>query len=226
MNPMGASTLGGLLAWGTAVGLDLVSLPQGLLSRPLVAGGVAGWIAGDPEAGIRVGAVLELFALDVLPVGAVCYPDFGPATVGAVAFAAGSSWQAALGPAVTLGLAVAAAGGWALQWVRHANARSIQARVAALAAGDPATIVALQYAGLARDAIRSAGLTALGLGAAYFGGRLDLAGRSGSPTLAAVAAAVGLAAVIGGAWRTGRSQGRLRWLGIGVLAGVVWGWLG
>ena len=43
-----------LVGWGTIVGLDLVSVPQALLSRPLVAGCVAGWVAGDVEAGLRV----------------------------------------------------------------------------------------------------------------------------------------------------------------------------
>jgi len=47
------------------VGLDLVSVPQAMLSRPLVAGTVAGWLAGDLEAGLAVGVLLELFALDV-----------------------------------------------------------------------------------------------------------------------------------------------------------------
>ena len=60
----------------------------------------APWRAGSPgdvEAGLRVGVLLELFALDVLPVGAVRYPDYGPATVAAVALAAGAPWQFALG---------------------------------------------------------------------------------------------------------------------------------
>jgi mannose/fructose/N-acetylgalactosamine-specific phosphotransferase system component IIC len=55
-----------LVLWGAVVGLDLVSVPQAMLSRPLVAGTVAGWLAGDLEAGLRVGVLLELFALDVL----------------------------------------------------------------------------------------------------------------------------------------------------------------
>nr|MBA2626511.1 PTS sugar transporter subunit IIC [Gemmatimonadales bacterium] len=66
-----------LLAWATICGVDLVSMPQVMLSRPLVAASVAGWIVGDLEAGLRVGALLEMFALDVLPVGAVRYPDYG-----------------------------------------------------------------------------------------------------------------------------------------------------
>jgi len=93
-----------LVLWGTLVALDLVSVPQAMLSRPLVAGTVAGWILGDVEAGLRVGVVLELFALDVLPIGAVRYPDYGPATVVGVALAAGAPWEFGLG--VSVGVAV------------------------------------------------------------------------------------------------------------------------
>ena len=58
-----------LVIWGMLVGLDLVSVPQAMIARPVVAGAVAGWLAGDVEAGLRVGVLFELFALDVLPVG-------------------------------------------------------------------------------------------------------------------------------------------------------------
>ena len=36
-----------LLVWGSLVGLDLVSVPQAMISRPLVAGTVAGWLASS-----------------------------------------------------------------------------------------------------------------------------------------------------------------------------------
>src|ERR671926_520911 len=114
-----------ILLWGSLVALDLVSLPQAMISRPLVAGAIAGWIAGDVQAGLRVGALFELFALDVLPVGAVRYPDYGPATVAATALAAGAPWELGLGLSVGLGLLVAVAGGWSLQTVRRWNARAI-----------------------------------------------------------------------------------------------------
>ena len=81
---IGATELWLLLAWGTVVAVDLVSVPQALLARPLVAATVAGAIVGDLNAGLAVGLLLELFALDVLPVGASRYPDYGPGTVGAV----------------------------------------------------------------------------------------------------------------------------------------------
>jgi mannose/fructose/N-acetylgalactosamine-specific phosphotransferase system component IIC len=49
-------SLAGLLLWGAVVGLDLVSFPQVLLSRPLVAGAGAGLILGDPLVGLQVRA--------------------------------------------------------------------------------------------------------------------------------------------------------------------------
>ena len=99
-----------LLVWGTLAGLDLVSVPQAMLSRPLVAATVAGAILGDVDAGLRVGAVLELFALDVLPVGAVRYPDYGPASVGAAAISAGAPWELSLGVAVGIGIVLGGEG--------------------------------------------------------------------------------------------------------------------
>ena len=84
-----------LVAWGTIVGVDLVSAPQGLLSRPLVAAAVTGWLLGDVAAGLQVGLVLECFALDVLPVGAAKYPDYGPGAVGATLYAAAREGRSA-----------------------------------------------------------------------------------------------------------------------------------
>ena len=50
-----------LLGWGTVVALDLVSVPQAMFARPLVAGTVAGLLAGDVDgraaAGRAAGAV-------------------------------------------------------------------------------------------------------------------------------------------------------------------------
>jgi len=46
-----------LVLWGTLVALDLVSVPQAMLSRPLVAGTVAGWILGDVALRRRLGSL-------------------------------------------------------------------------------------------------------------------------------------------------------------------------
>jgi mannose/fructose/N-acetylgalactosamine-specific phosphotransferase system component IIC len=201
-----------LLLWGTLVGLDLVSVPQALLARPLVAGTVAGVLLGDLEAGVRIGVLLELFALDVLPVGASWYPDYGPATVGATAYAAAvSGWEASLGIACAIGLAVGLAGGASLQWLRHRVARDLNAHSEALAAGRSDAIRALHYRSLARDALRSAALTLLALGLALAAARwLSLDARTEN-TLTLVAIGCGLAAVIGGALRSAGRGARMRW---------------
>src|SRR5439155_830264 len=76
-----------LLAWGTLVGLDLVSVPQIMIARPIVAGPIAGALLGDVRTGLEVGVLFELFQYDVLPMGATRYPEYGPATVAAVSAA-------------------------------------------------------------------------------------------------------------------------------------------
>ena len=217
---MTALVLTGLFVWGIVVALDLVSGPQALLSRPLVAGTVAGLIAGDLEAGLRVGMLLELFALDVLPVGASRYPDYGPATVAAVAVVAGLPWVERLGLAMLLALPLAFIGGLAMQWLRHANARAMQERVAALAAADRRAIAALHYGGLLRDALRGAVLTGVGLAVALPLRRLELPPHVTTLLLAA-AVGSGLAAVVSGALRSTGRGARAKWLVAGLGLGAV-----
>ena len=86
-----------LLGWGMLVGVDLVSVPQMMIARPLVAGTVAGAILGDIETGLKLGVVFELLQYDILPVGAVRYPEYGPATVAAVATAHATAGALGLG---------------------------------------------------------------------------------------------------------------------------------
>src|SRR5690606_29963701 len=136
------------------VALDLVSGPQALLARPVVAGAVAGGILGDLDTGLRIGVLLELFALDVLPIGAARYPDYGPATVAAVAAGVGQPWQTGLGLAVLVGLLIAIIGGWSLQVLRRWHARAVQRHAVALASGASDIIRRLQYTSLSRDMAR------------------------------------------------------------------------
>ncbi len=210
-----------LLGWGTVVGLDLVSVPQALISRPLVAGAVAGWITGDVEAGLRAGALFELFALDVLPIGAVRYPDYGPATVAAAALGAGVPWELGLGLGATLGLVLAVLGGGSLQLVRRMNAHAIQHRAAALAAGESSAIRRLQYGGLLRDAVRGAVLTGLGLGAAWALATGVPVDRATALGLTLVNIGCALAAAVNGAIRSAGRGSRVRWLVAGVTAGLL-----
>jgi mannose/fructose/N-acetylgalactosamine-specific phosphotransferase system component IIC len=210
-----------LLLWGTLVGLDLVSVPQAMISRPVVAGTVAGALAGDMEAGLRIGVLFELFALDVLPAGAVKYPDYGPATVSAVALGAGTPWELGLGVSAALGLVLAILGGWSLQMVRRWNARAIQQRTAALAAGESRAIRWLQYGGVLRDALRGFTLTLAGL---VLASAITESIRLDRPTAVAftlVAVGSGLAAAASSAFRGSGRAPRLKWLAAGLGVGIV-----
>jgi mannose/fructose/N-acetylgalactosamine-specific phosphotransferase system component IIC len=210
-----------LVVWGAIVGLDLVSGPQAMLARPIVAGAVAGWLVGDVEAGFRVGAVLELFALDVLPIGAVRYPDYGPATVAGTALAAGAPWELGLGASVGLALVLASLGGWSMLLVRRWNARTIQRRSAALAAGESSAIRLLQYGALLRDGVRGALLTLLGLAAAWGIAAQVHLDRQTAVGLTLVAVGSGLSAAAGGALRSAGRGARLKWLIAGCCVGLL-----
>ena len=84
------SLLGGLLA------LDGTSVGQFMVSRPLVAGALVGWLLGDPATGVAVGAILELYLLVSFPTGGSRFPEGATATVVAVALLAGRSTELAL----------------------------------------------------------------------------------------------------------------------------------
>jgi mannose/fructose/N-acetylgalactosamine-specific phosphotransferase system component IIC len=214
-----------LLLWGTLVGLDLVSVPQAMISRPVVAGTVAGALTGDLEAGLRIGVLFELFALDILPAGAVRYPDFGPATVSAVALGAGTPWELGLGVSTALGLVLAVLGGWSLQVVRRWNARAIQRRAAALAAGESGAIRWLQYGGILRDTLRGFILTLAGLVLASTIAESVRLDRQSAVAFTLVAIGSGLAAAMSGAFRGSGRGPRLKWLvaglGVGILLAVL-----
>ena len=73
---------------GAVLGLDVVSFPQAMISRPIVAATLGGALAGDITSGLVAGAVLEMIALEMLPVGASRYPEWGTASVVGGAMAA------------------------------------------------------------------------------------------------------------------------------------------
>jgi mannose/fructose/N-acetylgalactosamine-specific phosphotransferase system component IIC len=107
--------LGGLL------GLDGTSVGQFMVSRPLVAGALAGWVAGDPATGLLVGAVLELFLLVSFPTGGARFPEGSTATVVAVGTAVALGGHPAAPMAVALGLVWGQLGGATVTGLRHLN---------------------------------------------------------------------------------------------------------
>jgi mannose/fructose/N-acetylgalactosamine-specific phosphotransferase system component IIC len=216
-----------LLVWGTLVGLDLVSVPQMMIARPLVAGSVAGAILGDVKTGLELGVLFELFQYDILPVGAVRYPEYGPATVAAVSAAHFAVGTLGLGLGAFVGLVTGMVGGLSLDLVRRLNSRAVRRAGAALESGDPRALERVHAASILRDAARAAVVTAVGLGLAqlardYLAGGLPPRGVA-LLNVAAVGAA--LAAGTAGTLRlVGRGPG-LRWLAAGVVGGSLIAWL-
>lgn len=218
-------TIGVLLVWGTVVGVDLVSFPQAMLNRPIVAAALTGFIVGDIELGFRIGVLLECFALDVIPIGATRYPDFGPAAVVATAVAPVAGWQDATGLGVVIGLLLALAGGRSMEFVRRLNGRIARASAPALASGDPRALARLQRTGLVADSLRSLLVTLAGLLLAtlvlpWVGSLGDASGPLG---LVAVAGAL-VAAVTGAVRRAGGGIPRAL-LSLGLVTGGLLAWL-
>src|SRR5690349_6199229 len=111
------SLLGGLLA------LDATAVGQFMLSRPLAAGLLAGWLAGDAVSGFLVGVVLEIYLLVAFPVGGARFPEGATATVVGAATAATHDGPAALALGVGLGLVWGQVGGWTISAMRTLNIR-------------------------------------------------------------------------------------------------------
>lgn len=119
-----------LFSAGVAVlELDTALVAQWLVSRPLVVGPLVGWLAGDLETGIAMGALTEVFCLEELPVGSVVPPNGAVAAAAAVLLSAGPA-QVALALALPLGLAAGAGHVWVENRVRSWRA-ALTARAAA-----------------------------------------------------------------------------------------------
>jgi PTS system mannose-specific IIC component len=209
---------------GGFVGLDVASVPQVMFSRPIVAGLLGGTLVGHPLPGLAMGALLELFALDTLPVGATRNPDWGPGSVAAGALAGshtdGFPASGFLG-LVLVAVVIAWAGGWMVHLVRRANVAAVVARRAALDAGDAAAIRVVQWQGLLRDGGRSLALTMLALA---LGDQVStlFASRGAGPQavsqLALAATSVG-GALVAGLRLAGQGSQRV-WLAAGLAAGL------
>lgn len=218
MNAIGlvpVSLLGGVL------GLDVVSFPQAMVSRPLVAATLAGVLVGQPSSGLLIGAALELVALETLPFGASRYPEWGSASVvGGAIFSSHPSHPAgAMTLAMLSALATTWVGGWTMVKLRQGNARWARSRRAGLEAGARGTVVSLQLIGLTADLVRGALLTLIAfvvlspLADASIGLWLTDARLSRSMVVATVASVAA-----GAAWKLFHSTAGARWFFVGGLA--------
>lgn len=209
--------LGGLL------GLDVVSFPQAMISRPLVASTLAGTLAGDGVSGLLAGAALELIALETLPFGASRYPEWGSAAVvGGALFA---SWPThppgGMTLAVVAALATAWVGSWSMVRLREWNVRAATRARVAIEGGDPSAVIGLQLRGMTADFLRGALLTAVAfLVFAPLTGmalqRWTLDARVSRAVVVGIASSVMLAA----SWKVFHATTGARWL---LLAGLAIG---
>lgn len=213
-----------LVLAGGFVGLDSTSFPQVMISRPLVAAALAGLILGDAAAGAALGAILEVFALVVLPVGAARYPESGTA-----AAAASAAFVATGGTATDTSLLIMAAL-FALGWERITGltvvfGRQLNERLVANVASAPAAeqaVVRGHSLALLFDFVRGAACVGVGALAGVlllglFGPRFEPDARAAAGIIAITACAMtGAGLALFGGWRERRTA-----LGIGILCGLL-----
>ena len=205
---------------GAIIGLDVVSFPQAMISRPIVAATVSGLMLGNPAGGLLVGATLELIALETLPVGASRYPEWGSASVvGGALFALRPSPSAgALTMAVLGALATAWIGGWTMYVIRRFNGAIARRWIPTLGLGSGPAVIAIQTAGIAADFARGGLLTLVAMLS------LEPVARAVTPIwsldvrLSHAIVAAAAAAVAGGAtWKLFHNTPGARWFFAGGL---------
>ena len=168
MTLLTASLLGGALA------LDATAVGQFMISRPMAAGLLAGWLAGDPVTGFLVGVVLEIYLLVAFPVGGARFPEGATATVVGAVTAATHPGAGALALGVGLGLVWGQVGGWTVSGMRTMNARFAPDPAAAHLA--PARVVAGHLLAILLDFVR--GMVVTGTGVWFAGNAVErLGGR-------------------------------------------------
>lgn len=205
---------------GAVLGLDVVSFPQAMLSRPIVAATLTGMLLGDATGGLLAGAALELIALETLPVGASRYPEWGSASVvGGAIVASYPDRAGALSVALLAAITVGWVGGWTMVQLRTLNARGAKRLRPAIERGETSAVVGLQLAGLGADFIRGLLLTWIAL-LAFRPLTRAVLGVWGADARLSRAVAVTVAASVAAAavWKLFRVTENARWYLVGGLA--------
>lgn len=218
---MSAIDLIPLALLGGILGLDVVSFPQAMVSRPLVAATLAGALIGEATAGLMLGAALELIALETLPFGASRYPEWGSASVvGGAIYASQTAHPAgAMSMAVVSALATTWVGGWTMVKLRRLNAYWAARKREALEAGARGAVISLQLTGMTADLVRGAVLTAIAYAllaplAAWCLARWTMDSRLSRAIVVAAAASV----AGGAAWKLFHATAGARWFFVSGLA--------
>jgi mannose/fructose/N-acetylgalactosamine-specific phosphotransferase system component IIC len=144
---------------GGALALDGTSVGQFMVSRPLVAGALAGWLLGDPVTGVAVGAVLETYLLVSFPSGGARFPEGATAAVVAVASATWADLPGALPLGVAMGLLWGQLGGFSVSALRRVNGWLVREPDGP----HPERVAAVHVGAIALDGLRGAVLTVLGV---------------------------------------------------------------
>ncbi|MCA9738047.1 MAG: PTS sugar transporter subunit IIC [Gemmatimonadota bacterium] len=155
-----------LLLLCVLVALDSASLGQFMISRPLVAATLSGWIVGDPEGGVMIGLVLELLQLPFFQIGGTRVSEGGLGAVVGAAVLAEASGPGGLAFGVLLGLVVANLGGFSVDGLHRRQAATVPQPADGRLT--PAALGRFHLGGLARDALRGAVVGGVGLGVAVF----------------------------------------------------------
>ena len=150
---------------GALLGLDVVSFPQAMISRPIVAATLAGAFIGEPERGLLIGVVLELIALDTLPFGASRYPEWGSAGVvgGALYAAQPPGMYGALPAAMLAALLTASISGWSMVVLRRSIAGKLARSRDSIGDGSRDALMSLHLTGMSLDLLRGATVTLVGM---------------------------------------------------------------
>jgi len=205
---------------GALLGLDVVSFPQAMVSRPIVAATLAGAFIGHPAAGLLIGVVLELIALDTLPFGASRYPEWGSAgVVGGALFAAQPPGMPGALPASLLAaLLTASVSGWSMVVLRRIIAGRLERTRDSIETGSRAALLSLHLSGMTLDLLRAALVTMVGMIVFSPLVRAIVAvwGSESAPSRAVV---VVIAAIVAGGalWKVFHSIRRVVWLFLGGL---------
>jgi PTS system mannose-specific IIC component len=108
-------------------GLDRTAMLQLMISRPIVAAPLTGWLLNDVATGLQIGAFLELLWLGRIPVGASIPPDDTQVAIGSTCLAV-TQYPGAPVPAVVfsilcllVSLPFGRVGGFFDRMARHVN---------------------------------------------------------------------------------------------------------
>jgi mannose/fructose/N-acetylgalactosamine-specific phosphotransferase system component IIC len=213
---------------GALLGLDVVSFPQAMISRPIVAATVAGAFLGEPERGLLIGVVLELIALDTLPFGASRYPEWGSAAVvgGALFAAQPAGLYGALPAAMLAALLTASISGWSMVVLRRSIAGKLTRSRDRIEEGSRAALLSLHLTGMTLDLLRGATVTLVSMVVFSPLVRAIVMIWATSPEVSRAVVVVAAAIVAGGAlWKVFHSVTHVLWFffaGLAASAAIVW----